>query len=161
MGFSQLLYVIKSMNIISKGRQIWKGHFTYINEDEEGAVHEDVNTFEMELVFNKNSFSGTKFDHDTKNLFDKPITVNGFIEDKIISFIVMYPYYFYIDEEGNTVIDYETQYPGSQYEGKYNTEEKKFEGLWKIQIGDFKEGLFQDDYIEEFISGNWEMKRIS
>jgi len=148
------------MKIVPIGRQKWKGHFTYVNELEGGTIFENEVPFEMDLIFNKNSFSGTTIDEETKGLFDRPITVNGFVEGEEISFIVMYPYNYYVTEEGKIVVDFDNDYPGCEYEGKYDTDESKFAGEWTLVIDEFKEGQFQPDYIQEFLSGNWEMRKV-
>jgi hypothetical protein len=36
----------------------------------------------------------------------------------------------------------------------------KYTGEWKLKINEHNAGQFQDNYIEEYITGNWEMKRV-
>lgn len=147
------------MKIIPIGRQKWEGYFTYVNELEDGTISEDRVSFEMELVFDNGSFSGTTVDEETKGLFDEPITVNGFVVENEISFIVMYPHNYLIGEDGGVVIDHETDYPGCEYEGEFDADENKFIGEWHLIAHENRQGIFQSSYLQEVHSGNWEMWR--
>ena len=141
--------------------QLWRGYFSYFSEDQNGELLEDRVSYEMKLEYNNGSFTGTTIDEETKELFNDPITVNGFTEGKFISFIVQYPYNYYFDEESNQLkVNYKEEYPGCEYAGEYDEVESKYFGEWKIKLKEKKTGLFQDGYIEQSYNGYWEMERI-
>ena len=142
-------------------RQIFKGHFSYLLSDPEGTTFKQDIPFEMSLDFKNDTFKGTLVDDETKGLFEKPITVNGFVEADQISFVVMYPHNYWIDKITNQVIiDYQNDYPGCQYIGVYNLEADKYEGEWTITVKQNKTGNWQTDTIDIYISGTWEMQRV-
>ena len=149
-------------NVIPLNRQKFKGFFSYTNQDENGIEFEESVNFEMELEFNQGSFKGTTIDEETKDLFNEPITVEGFIEDEMINFVVTYPNNYYFDlEQNKLVVEKNKAYPGCEYLGSYNKDSNKFEGEWRLPIEQNNIGSLQTDYTELYDSGNWEMKRIS
>jgi len=115
----------------------------------------------MEIVFDQNSFQGYHKDEESKDLFTEAITVNGFIEEDRISFIVKYPYEYYEDEETRELkVNYEKDHPGGEYIGRYDPINKKYKGHWSLLLEEEEKGLFQDDYFEVYIKGYWEMWRV-
>ena len=143
---------------IPNGKQFWVGKFTYSNSKEEAEGKTKEVPYVMELDFRDGEFHGTTIDQESKDLFSEPITVNGFLEKDFISFIVMYPHNYYFDDQENKfIVEYGRDYPGCEYEGNFNTSENCFEGTWKIIIGEFKEGLFQEESGFDFVHGKWKM----
>lgn len=139
--------------------QIWSGFFSYFSEDQNGELIEDRIPFEMK--FDNGSFEGTRVDEESKGLFKEPITVKGFTDGKLISFIVQYPHDYYFDENLNKlVLDYNKDYPGCEYTGEYDEIESNYFGEWRLELKEKRTGLFQNDYLVESYSGYWEMKRI-
>ena len=138
-------------------KQTWEGFFTYPSDDDYSDQDLEV-TFKMELIFNENSFTGTSRDSESEHIFEEPTIVKGFIEDNKISFILNYPCYYYRDEDGNIQIDKDLPHPIVEYLGYYDEYEKKFSGTWEIII--HEEKISEDNFLEEFIYGDFEMQRI-
>ncbi len=140
----------------------FKGHFSYLYFDEHGeAIEGDHVKFEMQLEFDGDNFHGSRVDEESEGLFDKPITVNGFIEGHLISFIVKYPYGYYFDEEKQCLVaDKKSEYPGCEYEGYYNEELDCYIGRWIIIEDAQNEGTYQTDQILEVSEGCFEMKEV-
>lgn len=137
-------------------KQRWKGFFTYLHGYEIIDTYIKV-TFQMDLTFNGNSFTGTSTDSESKNFFDEPIIVKGFIENDIISFIINYPCYYYKDEYGNIKLDKDLPHPNIEYLGYYDQNEKKYSGTWEMIISEEK--ISEDEYIEEVVNGEFEIYR--
>ena len=149
--------------MIPLNKQNFKGFFTYTNVDEDGLEFEETVNFIMELEFNASSFKGTSVDEETKDLFSKPITVEGIIEDDIINFNVKYPNNYYYDpEKGELVIEKDKPYPGCEYLGSYNKDQNKYDGEWRLPVEVDQNDInsSQSDYSEVFDSGSWEMSKI-
>ena len=115
----------------------------------------------MQLVFDKNSFEGTRIDAETKDHITEPITVKGFVTGEFINYTVQYPYAYFIDDEtGEIVLEKDTPHPGVTYTGEYDSASKAYFGEWTVIFAEERIGLFQDDTIEESWSGKWQMWRV-
>jgi len=142
------------MNIIHN-KQIWKGTFTY-NEGYDEIDQYIVVNFKMELVFNANSFVGTSTDSESENLFDQPIKVKGFIDDEKISFTLNYPFNYYKDENGIIILNKEIKHPEIHYLGFWEDDKRSISGTWEMTTNEEK---YLDGYLEEFTTGEFEMRR--
>ena len=141
---------------IVDNKQTWKGFFTYKHDYEIIDTYINVK-FQMDLIFDGNSFTGTSTDSESENIFEEPIIVKGFIENDLISFVKNYPYYYYKDEDGNIKLDKDLQHPKIEYLGYYDESEKKYSGTWQMKISEKK--ISEDDYIEELADGEFEIYR--
>ena len=138
-------------------QQTWKGFFAYLEGFE--AIDEYTTVeFTMEVTFNGNSFTGTATDTESENVFKEPALVKGFIEDDKISFVKNYPCYYYKDENGKIALDESLSHPNIEYLGFYDESEKKFLGTWEMIVDEEK--ISEDQYLEEVISGDFEIQRI-
>lgn len=138
----------------------FKGSFTYHLEDENEKVIDVIVPFDMNVSIENNILSGTRVDQETQNLITEPIHVNGFIEDYLISFRIDYPYNYYIDENGEPVIEKDIRHPGVNYVGSLNKITKDYEGEWYIILDVETITPLQEDYIEATLNGTWTMKEV-
>jgi hypothetical protein len=142
---------------IVDNKQTWNGFFTY--QDGYESIYQYINVpFVMQLVFNGNSFVGTSTDAESENVFNQPATVKGFIEEDKISFVMKYPCYYYKDESGTILLDKDVQHPNIEYLGFYDSNERKFSGTWEMII--YEEKISEDQFLEEVLNGEFEIKRI-
>ncbi len=131
----------------------WEGFFTYEFDDNK---NEKI-PFELFLEFDKNSFTGYSVDEETKNLFKKgDVKVKGFIDELMISFIIIYPFSYYVDEEEKMQIDYSIKNHSIEYIGNWNKKEQKYEGKYEVIFNDFPM-RYDGSYDIEYYTGNWEM----
>lgn len=141
---------------IVENHQIWKGFFSYLQGYELIDSYKKV-SFEMNLTFNGDSFTGTRIDSETENIIKEPILVKGFVDDGKISFVVNYPYEHYRDDNGGISIDRTSKHPPIQYLGFYDEDEKKFSGTWEMLV--YEEKISEDEYLEEVANGEFEVYR--
>ncbi len=148
------------MASISINRRIWKGSFSYevINPDEIVVVV--TVPFTMEVEMEKNSFVGFRVDDESKDLFDEPVKVKGFIENDFISFIIQYPHDYYMDyETGEAFVEKDMKHPGVTYEGSFDHQTNSYKGEWIILVAEELDPNNPGDYIEQLLTGTWEMRR--
>lgn len=141
---------------IVDNEQIWKGFFSYLEGYEVIDSYIKV-PFKMNLTFNGDSFVGTTIDSESENIFTEPIMVKGFIDNDKISYIVNYPYNYYKDENGKILVDKNLSHPNIEYLGYYDQIEKKFSGTWEMIV--YEEKITEDEYLEEVVSGEFEIYR--
>ncbi|MCE3294510.1 MAG: hypothetical protein K0R65_224 [Crocinitomicaceae bacterium] len=123
---------------------IWKGFFEYKLDEE---LTEKVD-FWLDLSFKDNNFSGYSVDRETKGLFeDGSVSVEGFIDGNLISFVKKYPYnYFFNEKTSRFEIDPSTKNHEVKYEGYFYPEKKKYEGTYRVGSKNY--------------SGSWEMGKM-
>ena len=136
--------------------QTWKGVFTYNDGYDEADQYIDID-FKLELIFTDKSFIGISVDSESQGIFDKPAEVKGFVDDEKISFILIYPCYYYKDDNGQIVLDRESRHPDIYYLGFWENEKNWVRGTWEMKIYEEKDG---DDYIVELATGEFEMRRV-
>ncbi len=150
------------MSIVPINREVWVGSFWYEFENGYGELEEVEVSWTLTIDVKDGSFSGTRIDEETKDLFDNPVKVNGFKEDDEISFVVYYPYNYYSDEaSGDLIAQPDVPHPGAKYHGTWNSEEKKYEGRWTVDLYEEAIGAFQNYTLVNSIEGDWEMKRLT
>ncbi|MBN8695322.1 MAG: hypothetical protein J0L87_02225 [Bacteroidetes bacterium] len=145
------------MSIPKKLSGKWKGEYILGPEYEknEGRSVE----FILELTEDEDgSIRGICIDSDTKSLFSEPIIVLGFVDNDIISFTKKYPFSYYLDENGQAIIDKETDHPEIIYSGEYDHEKNIFKGDFELIIDSqqFGYGFFDDS-----LTGTWTMSKVS
>ncbi len=114
----------------------------------------------MEVEMDKGSFTGFRVDDESKDLFTDLVKVKGFIEDDFISFVVEYPYDYYVDlETGEAFVYSDVKHPGVNYEGTRDKQTGIYNGEWQILVSEEPDRANPGDYIDEFVSGTWEMRR--
>ena len=139
----------------------WKGHFFYHLYNETDEMQKLEIPFLMQLKYNNGTIEGTRVDDETKNLIKEPIIVHGFLEKDFISFVVKYPYNYFIDEESNEVVfEKEFEHPDIHYQGEFDKKSNCYKGEWNMTIEEFRDGNFQNDFITRSLNGSWEMKKL-
>lgn len=133
----------------------WKGE--YICGPEYDNHHGRTVEFILELIENKGSISGVCMDFETKEYFSEPIIVLGFIDNDFISFTKQYPFSYFINEQGQVIVDRTKPHPEITYSGEFNPETNTFFGEWDLVLDSQK---FGDGYFDDSLTGTWTMKRI-
>lgn len=137
-------------------KQIWQGIFSYRDGYHEDDQFIEVD-FNLELIFNGDSFKGFSTDSESKSVFEKPADVKGFVDDEKISFVLDYPCLYYKDDHGQLVLDRESKHPEIHYLGFWDGDKHYVSGTWEMKIYEEKYG---NDYIEELATGIFEMHRV-
>ena len=137
-------------------KQNWKGYFTYYAGYEPEEQYKEVD-FQIEIYLEGNNFSGTSSNSETKSSFDKPATVKGFFDNEKISFVLKYPCAYFLDENGEVVLDRNKEHPDIHYLGFFEDDQKKVSGNWEMTIYEERYG---DGYLNEILNGTFEMRRI-
>ncbi|MDQ3048473.1 MAG: hypothetical protein M3R27_13070 [Bacteroidota bacterium] len=133
----------------------WKGEYICGPEYE---IHTGRTVqFTLELIENNGSISGTCIDFETKEHFSEPITVSGFIDKGFISLVKQYPFFYFIDELGQVVVDRTKPHPEITLSGEFNPETNSFEGEWDLVADSQK---FGDGYFDDSLTGTWTIKKI-
>ncbi|WP_299335058.1 hypothetical protein [uncultured Psychroserpens sp.] len=148
----------KTADTITKStNQEWKGSFTYLEGYETIQQYIDVE-FTLEIDITNNSFIGISSDSESKDLFDKPATVKGFIDENKISFVMNYPCLYYKDETGTMRLDQSSEHPDIHYLGFFNDDKTQVNGNWEMTL---REEKYMDGYLENIANGEFEMRRIN
>lgn len=129
------------------------GQYTYGESYPDDLKGKSV-PFEIEWTLTDGVIHGTCLDDEGKNVFDAPSTINGFIDNGIISFIKKYPKFWDIDEKGVTRIYDELPPPEIHYSGVVH--ENRFEGEWEMTVA----YILENGEIDQFeCTGTWTMNR--
>lgn len=133
----------------------WKGQYTLgpEYETEEGKSVD----FILDIKDNKGTITGICIDSETKDYFSEPITVTGFYNSEIISFVKQYPFSYYVDEDGKVIIDRTKKHPEISYTGQYNNQLRHFYGDFEL-VDYFVE--VTDGWLEWKLTGTWTMERL-
>ncbi|PIA77698.1 hypothetical protein BFR04_09690 [Gaetbulibacter sp. 4G1] len=142
------------MRIVSNN-EIWKGFFSYEDEYSSLASFREVE-FEINIFVNNHSFEGTAHDEESKKYFDEPVKVKGVFENNFISFVMKYPYTYFLNENDEIVVDKQVSHPDVNYYGEFDMHSKTYKGQWEIT---YIVEQFIDGDVEEIYSGNWELKK--
>lgn len=145
------------MKVIPINREKWVGSFTYLDKWKEVIMATEV-PFEMWVTVEGNVLSGYRIDDESKELFNKPVTVEGTIKGDEISFEVMYPGRYFANDLGELAVNYDDEYPGCIYTGRWNEKTNKYEGEWEIDLEKAKEKNPDTDVV--YSRGTWEMSRL-
>ena len=132
----------------------WKGKYTL--GPEYGSDAGITSEFTFDITDNNGEIIGISNEPELKGLIDDQITITGFFEDNILSFIKHYPYTFYSDESGKIVVDKETKHPEIEYTGEYNKAEDKFYGSWMMIIDTIQDS---ERTMNSILTGTWEISR--
>lgn len=121
----------------------WVGNYVYDEPHPEGTKSIPV-PFYVEWTIVDGILTGTCTDDETKMHFDRPSTIQGFIEDEVISFIKRYPCSWNADETGNVIL-YEREPPiDIHYSG--TLVDDHYEGEWEMTIVYKTEDGFPQEY---------------
>ncbi len=143
-------------------KETFEGVYFYQLENDLGEVIEKRVEWVLTIENNNGSFTGSRIDEESKEIFSKPIPVVGFKEGDEINFVVKYPYNYDIDMESGKAFPLKNEkHLGARYNGTYNHIFKKYEGKWEVDILEEKYGVFQTDTIVHSYGGAWEMKKKS
>lgn len=133
----------------------WLGEYTYGEGYPADYTGKSV-PFELNLSSNGVEFEGHFTDDETKDIFDIPGTVHGYLENNVVVFSKWYPCLWEINEAGEVKIFKDIPSHEIYYTG--NLIDDHVEGVWEIPAH------FVDDdgsYTEINGSGTWSMKKFS
>jgi hypothetical protein len=133
----------------------WQGEYTY------GEGYPDIYkgktvAFELNLISNGVEFEGFFKDDETKNIFDTPGTVHGYLENDVVVFSKWYPCLWQLSDTGEMEVC--KDFPSHEIYYTGNLIGDHFQGFWEIPA------QFVDDlgsYTEIYGSGTWSMRQIS
>lgn len=80
-------------------KKVWIGKYAYTFDE-----NTQFYSFEIEANYEDGSFEGTVYEEEFSGFTKDLVHVKGFIEGELISFVKTYPYYYAIDDFGNTII---------------------------------------------------------
>jgi hypothetical protein len=109
----------------------WTGEYTY----GKGYPEEDQGTsvvFNLVMNYEEGDITGSCTDDESLKIFDKPATIQGFIDNDFISFIKKYPSLWTIDEKGNAQIFEDIPPIEIHYYGHFA--DNKFSGEWDMSF---------------------------
>ncbi|MFT3823970.1 MAG: hypothetical protein QM731_08615 [Chitinophagaceae bacterium] len=109
----------------------WTGNYIYGDPYPEGIKGISI-PFNIEWTNVDGILTGTCIDDETKIHFDRPATIQGFIENGVISFIKKYPCRYSIDEAGNVTLHRRESAIDIHYSGSWV--EDHFEGEWEMTL---------------------------
>lgn len=116
--------------------------------------------FQMDVIDNKGNFEGTATDDESREAFkDDAITVKGFFDDGVISFLKMYPYNYYGTNHYGVEVDYSKKNHVVEYFGVWDDVEHKFVGTYTVvnnkhRIDDVTGLYLYNELVYEY---QWEM----
>jgi len=127
----------------------WVGQYTFGDGYPKSYKGKSV-LFSVEMTIDDGELTGNCFDND--HPFDEPATLEGSVENDLISFVKRYPHAFVVDDDGKTILmpdepSHEVYYNGELIGGM-------FRGSWAIILGGSTE-----DNVEFGGSGTWTMQR--
>jgi hypothetical protein len=133
----------------------WSGELTYGEEYGPDLQNKKLK-FRLILKEDEGDITGECIDTGGTGIITEPASINGFIEDDMISFVKQYPTFYIIDPKGEIKEIPEREPPEFNYSGYYNAENGTFEGDWHV-VYEIKQLTF--GFAEYALSGTWMMKR--
>ena len=132
-------------------KEKWAGFFTYEDYDS----HIEV-PFYIDIDIIEDSFKGISSNSEIENLFDESVKVQGFKNEDLVSFIIKYPYLYYLNENDEIVVDKNSAHPDIQFLGYLNEKKDKIKGNWEMTVNREKE---LNDNILEILGGGFELNK--
>jgi|GEM_PF-765257 len=134
----------------------WFGCYTYGPEYGEFLDGQSVSfSLLISEVFN-NKFKGQSIELEGIGASEELARVEGFIENRFVSFVKEYKNNGLIDEDGNLLPAEDKSANRVLYNGNYYPPEKKFVGTWEIWAN---EEPFGDGAFVTLSTGTWEISR--
>lgn len=134
----------------------FKGWFAY--QDSNFVGGERIVYFQMDVIDNKGNFEGTATDDETRDIFkDEVITVKGFFDDGIISFLKTYPHSYTVTDHYGVEVDYSKKNHVVEYFGIWDDVEHKFVGTYTVVNNKHRLDDVRGVFNELFYEGYWEM----
>jgi hypothetical protein len=143
------------MDNMIKVSGIWYGELTYGEEYGPDLQDKKMN-FRLVLEENDGDITGECVDIGGTGVIPEPASVNGFVEEDVISFVKQYPSFYIINQKGEVQMIPDKEPPEINYMGYYNIENDTFEGDWHV-VFEIKQLTF--GFAEYALSGTWNMKR--
>jgi hypothetical protein len=135
----------------------WQGTITYGEAYPENIRGKEI-PFTLHLRMSEGDIEGQWEDEETLRIFGKPASIEGFLDEAMLSMVKRYPCFFSYTEDG-TVYKDESRYSHEvMYNGDYNPDDGSFSGFWEIVA------VVEESYkgtTEYLLSGEWQMKRLS
>ena len=136
----------------------WYGYYNYGPEyGPELEGEKVIFSFLIEEVFN-NQFKGKCIELEGIGASTEVSTIEGFLDNKFISFRKEYPTNFTMDEQGVEAKSEDYLSPRLSYNGQFNEKTNTFSGTWEIWSNERPagEGAFVD-----IDTGDWEISKDS
>src|SRR4030042_5234380 len=134
---------------------IWLGELTYGEEYGQDLQNKKMN-FKLILEEKDGDITGECHDTDGTGVIPEPASINGFVEEDMISFVKQYPAFYILNQTGEVIMIPDRDPPEFNYSGYYNAENDAFEGDWHV-VFEIKQLTF--GFAEYALSGTWNMKR--
>ncbi|MBN2610449.1 MAG: hypothetical protein JXB00_02735 [Bacteroidales bacterium] len=134
----------------------WLGELVY-NDDHRPELQGKTMKFRLVLEENDGEFTGECVDTEGTGVIPEPASINGFIDDQVISFVKLYPHFYFVNDQVEIVKDEDKEPVEINYSGEYNAENEQFEGDWNAV---YAVKQFTFGYAENLVSGTWVMKRV-
>lgn len=113
------------------------------------------NKFALEVTEQDGMFSGVCYEEAFAAADGEWITVRGFVDSNIISFVKKYPFLMASHPDGITRLDRTKPHPQIHYRGYYDELKKIYSGEWEL----FYE-LPDEENIVEVQTGEWIMRTV-
>ena len=134
---------------------VWHGELTF-GEEYGPDLQNKTKNFRLVIEEKDGDVTGECVDTGGTGMIPEPASINGFVEEDMISFIKLYPAFYIIDQKGEIMMIPEKEPPEFNFSGYYNTENDIFEGDWHV-VFEIKQLTF--GFAEYALSGTWYMKR--
>lgn len=128
----------------------WNGFYTYDTED----GHEFKTRFKMTIRDTDGELFGESVDLEEDGGNPDSASIKGFYKGNLISLIKVYPFYWFLNEDGLIERILDKKHPEIHYSGRYR--DNKFVGTWEMELESWNQG---NGFISESIGGKWEMIR--
>ena len=135
----------------------WNGELTFGEENGPDLQNKKKN-FRLVIEEDDGDIRGECTDTGGTGVIPEPASINGFLDEDMISFIKMYPAFYIIDPKGEIKLIAEKEPPEFNFSGYYNAETDAFEGDWHV-VFEIRQLTF--GFAEYALSGTWCMKRES
>jgi hypothetical protein len=133
---------------------IFEGYFAYRS----GETDEVRVSFLLEAEENQGSFRGTVSDTETTELFEKgTVSVKGFIEDDLISFVKTYPRSYFKNENGDCEVSDSSKPHAIEYIGYWDEEGQKYRGKYIVTYGEYWSDRYLGKFRAQGYEDHWEM----
>jgi len=141
------------MNLTGK----WEGIYTF-GEAFPEAFRDKKVSFVLQLTDTDGDLAGTCMDEETNRVFGAPASIEGFLEDGMISFVKRFPYFFALGDDGSIITDKNRDSHEVMYNGEPLPDQEGFSGKWEI-VAEVEDAPFGST-VEHVLSGEWSMKKI-
>lgn len=133
----------------------WTGKLIYLTGVDENAKGKEMQ-FKVAIYEKDGEVTGKSVDIKGHGFVPEEASIEGFIEDDMISFIKKYPACYEPDGNGNMVKVEDREPYEINFSAIYDKENNKFSGSWDMLIKSHQIGF---SFYDEMIAGEWEMQK--